>query len=293
MTESMVYKSNALVEAAYRLSVYEQRIVLSAISQVRRGETVTDEVLYSVSAADISQLAGIAIDDAYSKLKHAALRLKRREVWLTEEPSGRKKPSVMVTGWVQTIIYRDGEGRVELRFAKDMLPYLTDLREQFTKYALSDIAKMDSAYAIRLYELLMQWNSTGQREISLEDLRRILQLEGRYPAIRDLKRWVLEPAIDQINEHSPLSVTWEQSKTGRRVTHLSFKFEPKNKKPKQPKQPKLPKTQAGIAKLARPGESWEQLRIRLQTEAEAVAVKSDDMKQREELENRGQQRLVG
>lgn len=293
MTGSMVYKSNALVEAAYRLSVHEQRIVLSAISQVRRGETVTDEVLYSVSAGDISRLSGIAIDDAYGKLKDAALRLKRREVRLTEEPSGRKKPSVMVTGWVQTIIYRGGEGRVELRFTKDMLPYLTELKEQFTKYALSDVAKMDSAYAIRLYELLMQWGSTGQREISLEDFRRILQLEERYPAIRDLKRWVLEPAIDQINEHSPLSVTWKQRKTGRRVTHLSFTFEPKNKKLKQPKQPKLPKTQAEMAKLALPGESWEQLRIRLQTKTEAAAMKSEDMKRREELENRGQQRLVG
>lgn len=274
MTGSMVYKSNALVEAAYRLSVHEQRIVLSAISQVRRGETVTDEVLYSVSAADISRLAGIAVDDAYGKLKDAALRLKRREVRLTEEPSGRKKPSVMITGWVQTIIYREGEGRVELRFTKDMLPYLTELREQFTKYALSDVAKMDSAYAIRLYELLMQWSSTGQREISLEDFRRILQLEGRYPAIRDLKRWVLEPAIDQINEHSPWSASWEQRKTGRRVTHLSFTFEPKNKKLKQPKKPKLPKAQAELANLAHPGETWEQLRKRLRDEGDRNSAQS-------------------
>lgn len=292
-SSAMIYKSNALIEAAYRLSVHEQRIVLSAISQVSRGETVTDEVFYSVSAADISRLSGIAIDDAYGKLRAAALRLKRREVSLTAEPNGLKKPEVMITGWVQTIVYCPGEGRVRLRFSKDMLPYLTELKEQFTKYALSDVAKMDSVYAIRLYELLMQWRSTGQREIALEDFRRVLQLEERYPAIKDFKLRVLDPAVDQINEHSPWSVSWKQRKTGRRVTHLSFTFEPKNKNTKQPKPPKLPKTQAEMAKLALPGESWEQLRMRLQKEAEAAAMKSEDMKQREELEDRGQQRLVG
>lgn len=227
----MVYKSNALVEAAYRLSVQEQRILLACISQVRREEAVTDEVLYSVRAADLAKLSGTAIEAAYSELKAAALRLKRREVRLTQEPNGKgKKPATMITGWVQTIFYIEGEGRVELRFTKDMLPYLTELTRQFTKYALTDVAKMDSAHGIRLYELLMQWDSQGQREIEVEQLRAWLQLEGRYPSIKDFKKWVLDPAVAQINEHSPLQVSWTQRKTGRRVTHLVFTFQPKKAK---------------------------------------------------------------
>ena len=224
----MVYKSNALVEAAYRLSVQEQRIVLACISQVKRNEPVTDEVMYSVTAEEISTMAGVPIESSYSQLKEAALRLKRREVRLTQEPNGKGKiPGVMITGWVQTIIYREGEGRVELRFTKDMLPYLTELTKQFTKYALADVAKMDSTHAIRLYELLMQWDSIGQREIELDQLREWFQLEGRYPSIKDFKLRVLDPAVAQINEHSPLQVTWAQRKTGRKVTHLAFSFGPK------------------------------------------------------------------
>ncbi len=224
----MVYKSNALVEAAYRLSVQEQRILLACISQVRRDEAVTDEVLYSVGAADLAKLSGTAVEAAYSELKAAALRLKRREVRLMQEPNGKgKKPKVMITGWVQTIFYIEGEGRVELRFSKDMLPYLTELTRQFTKYALADVAKMDSAYGIRLYELLMQWGSQGHREIEVSQLREWLQLEGRYPLMAELRRCVIEPAVAQINEHSPLQVNWTQRKTGRRVTHLAFTFSPK------------------------------------------------------------------
>jgi len=268
----MVYKSNALVEAAYRLSVQEQRIVLACISQVRRDEAVTDEVLYSVRAADLAQLSGTAIEAAYSELKAAALRLKRREVRLTQEPNGKgKKPKIMITGWVQTIFYIEGEGRVELRFTKDMLPYLTELTRQFTKYALADVAKMESTYAIRLYELLMQWDSLGSREIELEQLREWLQLEGRYPSIKDFKKWVLDPAVAQINEHSPLTVEWAQRKTGRKVTHLLFTFGPK--KPAkalrkasgvaQAKRKGGKLTDAEIARQARPGETWEAARARL------------------------------
>jgi plasmid replication initiation protein len=268
----MVYKSNALVEAAYRLSVQEQRIVLACISQVRRDEAVTDEVLYSVRAADLAQLSGTAIEAAYSELKAAALRLKRREVRLTQEPNGKgKKPKVMITGWVQTIFYIEGEGRVELRFTKDMLPYLTELTRQFTKYALTDVAKMESTYAIRLYELLMQWDSLGSREIELEQLREWLQLEGRYPSIKDFKKWVLDPAVAQINEHSPLTVEWAQRKTGRKVTHLLFTFGPKKPAKALRKAPggaqakrkggKL--TDDEIARQARPGETWEAARARL------------------------------
>lgn len=268
----MVYKSNALIEAAYRLSVQEQRIVLACISQVRRDEAVTDEVLYSVRAADLAQLSGTAIEAAYSELKAAALRLKRREVRLTQEPNGKgKKPKIMITGWVQTIFYIEGEGRVELRFTKDMLPYLTELTRQFTKYALADVAKMESTYAIRLYELLMQWDSLGSREIELEQLREWLQLEGRYPSIKDFKLRVLEPAVAQINEHSPLTVEWAQRKTGRKVTHLLFTFGPKKPTKAPRKAPGGPQakrkggklTDAEIARQARPGETWEAARARL------------------------------
>lgn len=271
-TPPMVYKSNALVEAAYRLSVQEQRILLACISQVRRDETVTDEVLYSVTAANLARISGTAIESAYSELKTAALRLKRREVRLTEEPNGKgRKPKVMITGWVQTIIYCEGEGRVELRFTKDMLPYLTELTRQFTKYALADVAKMDSAHAIRLYELLMQWDSLGKREIELDQLREWLQLEGRYPAIKDFKLRVLDPAVAQINEHSPLQVSWSQRKTGRRVTHLVFDFGPKKPTKTAGKAPRKATvkrkgsklTDDEIRRLARPGESWEAVRARL------------------------------
>ncbi|MEA3644143.1 MAG: replication initiation protein, partial [Lamprobacter sp.] len=191
MTEKdlQVCKSNALVEASYRLSVAEQRIMLACIAQIRRDQQITDEVLYSVSATDIAELTGSTTNADYSELKKAALRLKRREVRIAYEPNGGgKKPEVMVASWVQSIVYAEDAGLVRLRFNKDMLPYLCQLTEQFTRYALADVAKMSSAYAIRIYEFLIQWRGAGERVIDLDWLREALQLEGRYPAIKDFKK---------------------------------------------------------------------------------------------------------
>lgn len=256
----MIYKSNALTEASFRLSIAEQRILLSCISQIRRDESVTDELLYSVSAAELAKASGTSSKQAYRELEKAALRLKRREVRIICHPNGngaRKK--IMVANWVQSIFYIENEGRVELRFCKDMLPYLSQLSKEFTRYALSNVMKMTSSYAIRLYELLMQWENIGERELGITWLRSALQLESSYLQLKDLKRRVIEPAISQINEYSDLKVSHTYIKTGRKITHVRLMFQKKSKQPQQKKH--ISKSE--IAKQALPGESWEEARDRL------------------------------
>lgn len=284
MNTALVYKSNALVEASYRLSVYEQRIILGCIAQVRRDKPLTDQHLYTVSAQQIANDAGINVDRAYQHLKTASERLFRREVTLREAPNGKGSGKVRLTRWVQTVEYRESEGMVSLRFGTDMVPYLSQLTEQFTRYALADVAHMDSAHAIRFYELLCQWRDAGEREVSVEWLREAFQLGDKYPAIKDFKRWVIEPAVKQVNEHSPLWVKWSQRKTGRRVSHLLFTFgEKPSEKPVKARKVKsngnakgnngsatgaiygIPRTV--IETKARAGESYEDVALRLLQEA--------------------------
>lgn len=278
-SKSLVYKANALVEASYRLSLYEQRIVLACIAQVRHDEPLTDQQLYMVSAQQIADIAGVGLKTAYRHLKEASERLFDRRVMLHEAPNGKGSGKVRLTRWVQTVEYREAEGMVALRFGTDMVPYLSQLTAQFTRYALGDVAKMTSAHAIRLYELLSQWREVREREVSVEWLREALLLEDCYDRIPDLKRWVLLPAIEQINKHSPLWVKWDQRKTGRRVSHLIFSFgeKPANSSVKARKNTSrmgenisgavcgIPK--AIIEAKARTGESYEEVALRLLEEA--------------------------
>jgi plasmid replication initiation protein len=261
MEGDIIKKSNALIEASYRLSVQEQRIFLACLAQVRSDEVITDQKVYEIHTQDIINLCGSNAKSSYSDIKKAALKLRKRDVLITEYPNGEgSTPEVLVASWVQSIRYVDKEGTVKLRFCTDMIPYINNLSKEFTQYALSDVAKMDSAHAIRLFELLMQWKTKGELKISVDEFKNSLQIEGKYSRIKDFKNRVLLPAVQQINEHSPLNVEWEQLTRGRKITHFVFYFTMKNPKQKNTKALK------DIAHLAKPGETWEELKARLKRE---------------------------
>ncbi len=230
----VIYQSNALIEASYRLTTIEKKLILACITKIRHDQVITDEVMYSISAEEISKLGGISVDAGYKNLHEAANRLLDRVVSITYEPNGGKKhKTTLKTHWVQSITYVDKEARVNLRFSKDMLPYINQITKQFTHYNYSAIAKMGSIHGIRLYELLVQWKASGYREIDIDWLKKQFNLTEKYSSIRDLKKRVIDPAVEEINNHSDMWCKWEQRKTGRRVTHLIFTFGSKNELPKK------------------------------------------------------------
>ena len=220
--KELIVKSNQVIEASYQLSSTEQRIVLAAISKISRDAVITDDEIYRVTVDDLKNL-GVHEKTAYRDLKDGVNRLYERSINLAIDDESIKMR------WVQSIRFLESKSVVGLRFSKEILPFISNLSREFTKYSLSDIAGMSSAYAIRIYELLSQYRSIGKREISVENLRTMLELGKRYPLFADLKRWVIDTAVDQINEYSPLNVKYEQKKTGRKVTHIQFSFKEKSK----------------------------------------------------------------
>jgi len=276
MDHDMVVKSNALVEAAYSLTVAETKLVLAAIAQIRRDESITDEARYTVTANALADMGGFSATNEYRSLRQATARLWERSIRITNQPNGDgRHKRVLLTRWVQEVVYRDDEGAVDIRFAKGVIPYLNQLTSEFSQYKLANVAGMSSSYGVRLYELLIQWRSKGEREVEIAWLRQVFQIEGKYKSIRDLKRWVIEPAVRDVNEHSDLQVTWGQRKRGRTVAFIQFKFAPKQSgklltTPPAQKPQKQDKGEliAGIPRHvieqhARPGESYSMAAQRL------------------------------
>lgn len=269
-----VVKANALVESSYRLGVVEQRIILSCLSQLRKGEVITDDKFYTVSAREIGELSETESKTIYGELAAASQRLRRKDVVIHYQPNGEGKLSTRLeTSWVQSCLYVESEGIIKLRFSKDMVPYLSELQRHFTSYPLSDVIRMTSAHAIRLFELLVQYNSIGRRDISIDDFRNWFRLEDSYPLTTDLRRKVVEPAVEQINSYSSLVCKMTPIKSGRKVTHFRFSFASrKGAKALQSTQnssPPLPKrrsiTDSDVSRFALPGESWDQARQRLES----------------------------
>jgi len=231
----LVVKSNQLVEASYRLTLAEQRIILYAITEARRKEdSLSEATLLSIFAADYAAMYDLALKQAYEQIKEAADTLFGRYVLIHGIHPETGKPELTKLRWVSTVKYVDGSGIIQLRFSHDMIPFITNLKARFTRYKLERVAQMSSIYAIRLYELLMQWGSVGRREIEIEWLKQTLAVEDEYPRLFDFKRWVIDVAVAQINEFSDLTVSYGQRKTGRNVSHFIFDFTLKAGEPGQP-----------------------------------------------------------
>ena len=116
-----------------------------------------------------------------------------------------------------------------MTFAPDVVPLITRLEKHFTSYQLKQVAQLTSKYAIRLYELLISWKSTGRTPIiDIADFRSKLGLEiNEYQKMINFKNRVLEPAIQQINELTDIVVKYEQFKSGRSISGFQFSFKHK------------------------------------------------------------------
>jgi plasmid replication initiation protein len=221
----LIVKDNALMNASYNLDLVEQRLILLAIIEAREsGKGINANDPLTVRAESYINQFGVAKHTAYQALKDACKDLFARQFSYQES---RRKGTITITSrWVSQVGYMNNEATVELVFAPAVVPLITRLEEQFTKYDIEQISGLSSAYAVRLYELLICWRSTGQTPvIELTEFRkRIGVLDTEYKLMAQLKERVLKLAIQQINEHTDITVKHEQHKAGRTITGFSFTF---------------------------------------------------------------------
>lgn len=223
-----VVQANALVEASYSLNLDEQRIIITAISKIdARGDDLTSRL--TISAYEYAELWGLNINAAYQQLKDATARLFERKITVinAQDDSGVQLDELR---WIyRRAVYHEREGKVSLSFSPDLKPYLCNLKEKFTMYHLSDVSGLKKVYSIRLFELLKQYFEVGGRWISVEKFRAILELNDKYKKFAELKRWVITPAIKELNQKTKYNISFSAEKKGRAVVKLWFDIKLKEK----------------------------------------------------------------
>ena len=158
----LIVKDNALMNASYNLDLVEQRLILLAILEAREsGKGINANDPLTVHAESYINQFGVARQTAYQALKDACKDLFARQFSYQEK---RERGRANITSrWVSQIAYIDETATVEVIFAPAVVPLITRLEEQFTQYDIEQISGLSSAYAVRLYELLICWRSTGKR----------------------------------------------------------------------------------------------------------------------------------
>jgi len=221
----LVTQDNALINASYTLDLIEKRLILLAIAKKRQMVKCETSNHIEIRAKDYEKSFQVDSSTAYQSLKSASKNLFDR-YFSYQTIDRRGKLGLTNSRWVSEATYFDSEGYLSLVFSPSVLTFITELEKRFTSYFLSDISKLTSIYAVRLYELIIAWKVTHKTPIfELEDFRKKMGVkEDEYPRMTNFKQRVLDIAINQINEHSNIRIECEQHKKGRKITGFSFSF---------------------------------------------------------------------
>jgi plasmid replication initiation protein len=257
----LVVKTNAMVRASYRLSLFEQKMVLFAIARAREEERglFADQPLL-IQAADFAEFWGMERDQTYQLLKDGLRTLFKRELMVFEPDR------VTHSRWISQASYMEKQGAVSLIFAPEIIRHISRVNgalSSYTKYQLENIGKLTSAHAVRIYEMMSEFADLGSRKVTLMQFRVSLDLMHEYPSIKDFKKWVIDVAVAQINEHTDLQISYEQIKKGRVVDGFNFQIKRKPSKIKKLEKELKPVAKGGSDSRARPGESQADFEARL------------------------------
>ncbi|MDH4291467.1 MAG: RepB family plasmid replication initiator protein [Dehalococcoidia bacterium] len=222
---ALVVKSNYLVEASYKLSLQEQRIILMMVSMISPGDE--DFARYRINIRQFTDLVGLKGESSYQEVKKITKKLLKRVMSIYSV----QEDSELQVSWISSAKFWHKKGYVELCFDPNLKPYLVKLQEFFTKYSLQYILPLKSAYAIRIYELLKQYEAIGKRRLTIKELRKYLGIgEDEYRQYGHLKTRILGKAQSELNAKTDLKIRLEEEKIGRRVTTITFFI--KSRRPK-------------------------------------------------------------
>ena len=213
--KQLVVKSNRLIEASYRLNTQEQRLILLMASLIKPEDQ--DFHTYQIRVKEFNRIVGIKGEGGYEKTKEVTKKLLTRSLEIKSEKS------LLQITWLSSAEYFKGKGFVELSFDPKLKPYLLQLKKYFTQYQIKDVVRLKSAYSVRIYEILKQYQRVGRRSFDLDDFRYIMGFRANeYKLYGHIKSRIIKPAQKELAQKTDLRFDFKENKTGRKVTGLVF-----------------------------------------------------------------------
>ncbi len=250
MSKDLVVKTNRLNQAFQVLTLAELHIVQLAIVDAREtGTGFNSDTPLRLDALRYAEAFGTTRQNAYQRMKEAEDSLFNRRFSFYDEDG-----KLVKSRWIQQVKYLDDQGAIELVFTMAVVQGISRIdgvKEFFTQYLLSQTAHLTSVYSARLYELIIQWKTTGKTPVfELNNFRDQLGIGvNEYQRMHHFKARVLELAVDEISSKTDITVDYEQHKKGRMITGFSFKFKPKKKT-----EPETPKNSDSSPRIEKPSQ---------------------------------------
>ena len=238
-----VVEHNSLITSIAKMDKTPLKMFELAVSCINTEEPPKDNTVY-LSKRDLFAFFKVSDNDKHSRFKQAVEKMQKQAFFQIKEEQGKgfKFKSIVPIPYVEWTDYHD---EVKIEFHREIMPYLINLKKNFTQHALSDIAELNSKYSIILYRWLsMQYNQYehysvkgGRRAeqveayrnptITVKELRVMTDTVNEYKRMFQFTEWILEKPLAEINAHTSFNVSYEKVKKGRSIDSIVFHIEKK------------------------------------------------------------------
>ncbi len=162
-----IVKHNSLINAKskFSYSLNEQKLICKFIADILPTDTNFNEKVVAIKDLDFINME----NRNYSAIGKDFELLMEKPFTL---PCGGK------VNWVSYLRYDDGF--IYYSFDNRLIPYLLELKNNFTSYNLSSVLALKNQYSIKVFELLIQLFDVGYRTMYLKDFKEYLNIPAGY-----------------------------------------------------------------------------------------------------------------
>ena len=238
-----VVEHNALIQSVAKMQKTALKMFELAVSCIDTEEPPKNNTVY-LSKSELFKFFEVLSSSKHSQFKEAVNYMQKQAFFniKADKKLGIEYESIVPIPYVKWNDYND---EVTIRFDQAIMPYLIDLKAEFTQYKISELQKLNSKYSIILYRWLsMNYNQYehysvkgGRRadqveayrnpSIKVKELREITDTINEHQHFPHFETRVLKKAIEEINAHTSFNVTYEKVKKGRSIDSIVFHIEKK------------------------------------------------------------------
>jgi plasmid replication initiation protein len=221
--KKLVVSSNDLIHAKYTFTLWQKRVFTYMISQINMEDT--DFLLQRMYVKELMDFFKVKNKDDYNVIQRIPEQLYEMSMkmpYTSEKGHKRWREIRILSQFTRPEDKEPDNAYVEMKFNDDLKPHLLELKRLFSQYDIRNIIHLRSVYSFKLYELIKSNEYLGKWEISLTDLKEMLDVEDKYKHYGSFKLKILNQAQKDLTECCDVTFTYDEKAIRKRVERLIF-----------------------------------------------------------------------
>jgi plasmid replication initiation protein len=209
-----MWESNSLIEARRSFTALQEKIMVLLCDQVL--PTDLPHTLYKLELAKVSEMTELNSRN-WGEIRNSIVGLVTKPIRIPLD-NGYEITTVLTrTIWIE------GSNSIELEISPNLLPYLVNLKSNFTKYDRDILLGLTNIPSIKLYKLICKNIFKKKWKVSVTELKDLLEMENKYPNFSDFRKRVIHQGLNELKQRGfDVSFTELKGDKGKKIEMIEF-----------------------------------------------------------------------